>query len=106
MKELFDKFVGIIEQANGVRETMEAELKKYADANKAALEDAGSKIKAKFEEVMKQITDPSNFQEVMQKMMATMSEFIGEDNVKKIMEFQQKFPFLNEFMKNIVPQPK
>jgi Skp family chaperone for outer membrane proteins len=107
MKELFDNLIGIIEQANGVRETMETEIKKYVETNKKALEDASAKIKDKFEDVMKNITQGgANLQEIMQKTIDVMTEFLGKDTVAKLMEIQKKFPFIQEYMKNIMPGRK
>lgn len=104
MKTLFEQFISIVEKANGVRETMEENLKKYVEENKKALEDAAGKIKTQFDEMMKSVSDPQNIQEVMQKTMEVMTKFIGEENVKKLMEIQQKFPFINEYMKSLMPQ--
>jgi chemotaxis regulatin CheY-phosphate phosphatase CheZ len=104
MKELFEQFFKIIDQANGVREKMEADLKKYVDENQKKFQDAAGQIKTRWEEVMKKVTDPQNFQEIMQKIMDLMKEFIGEDMVAKLLDVQKKFPFINDYMKTIFPK--
>jgi len=53
---------------------------------------------------MKKVTDPQNFQEIMQKIMDLMKEFIGEDMVAKLLDVQKKFPFINDYMKTIFPK--
>ncbi len=105
MKDIFENFIKIVEQQKDAQEKMKEELKKYVDANKAKLEEASKKIKEQFEEMMKKITDPSNIQEIMTKTMELLGKLIGEDNAKKLMEIQKNFPFLNEYMKKIFPQP-
>ncbi len=104
MKEIFEKFIEIVEKQKDAQEKMKEELKKYVDSNKAKLEEAAAKIKEQFEEMMKKITDPSNIQEVMGKTMEMLETIMGKENAQKMMEIQKNFPFLNEYMKKIFPQ--
>jgi len=106
MKELFEKFFEIVDQAKGVKEKMQEELKKYAEINKKALTEASDKIKSQMEQAMKKVTDPNNLQEIMKAVQEVTTTFIGAENVKKLMEIQQKYPFLSDFMKTLIPQNK
>lgn len=104
MKEMFEQVIGIIEKSQGVRETIEKELKQYYDINKKTIEDAQKNISQQMEEMMKSVPNPGNIAEIMQRMFQLMADMVGEENFKKIMEFQNKYPFLKEVFQKFIPQ--
>jgi len=104
MKQVFENMIKIVEEARGVQDVIQTEMKKYLESNQKAVEDAGKIIQTKMQDAMKAITDPSNFIAMMQTMFKTMTDMVGEENFKKMMELQQQYPFLAELTKNFMPK--
>ena len=103
MKKMFEQLIKIIENANGAREIIEAEFKKYYDINKQMIEESAKKMGEKMEEMKKNLPNPNDFTVLMGKMFEVMSDMVGEENFKKMMELQQKYPFLQEVSKKFMP---
>lgn len=103
MKEIIEKLLEIIENAKGAREVIEAEFKKYYEINKSLIDEATLKMKKQIEEAMAKIPNPQDIGAVMQEMVSIMSKMMGEENFKKMMEFQSKYPFLKDMTKIFVP---
>lgn len=100
MKEIFDNIIKIIEQNKGVQSVIEDELKKYYEINKKIIDDSGNKFKSQMEEAMKTLPDPNDFTKVMQNMFDMLKRMIGEDTFSKMMELQQKYPFVQNITQN------
>ncbi len=103
MKEVFDKLVLIIENSNGIREKIEQEIQKYYDSNQQIFKKIKYDLVNQIHQSMAKltITDIGN---IVANMVGLLKKTLGEDNFNKIMLFQQKYPYLNGFFQEILPQ--
>lgn len=101
MKELFEQFIKIIEQSQEVREQIENNIKKYFEENKKQFEIASKELRSKWEESIKNLTNPKSLNEAMEKTMKLLIEFIGQDIINRLIEIQKKFPYLTIYIQRL-----
>lgn len=103
MKQIIEKIIKVVEDSQGNQEVIENEITAYINSNKDMIDSESNKLSEKLEQAMKEIKDQQDFNAVMQAMFKVMTEEIGEENFKKIMELQEKYPFLKDMTSKIMP---
>ncbi len=106
MKEIFTNLIDIIEKSKGVQNVVEEEIKKYYDINKQTLQDAQKNMETKMNDMMKNIPNPGDMAAVLEKMFGVLKDMVGEDNFQKMMEIQNKYPFVKDIFQKIIPMKK
>lgn len=103
MKEVFDSLIQIIENSNGIREKMEADVKKYYETHQPLFQQAQERFMNQIQESVKNFT-MTDLGKMVENMVLSLKSMMGEDNFNKIIRFQRQYPFLNPLLEKILPK--
>jgi TRAP-type C4-dicarboxylate transport system substrate-binding protein len=106
MKQIIEDLIKLIEESKGDQEIIEKKINEYHELNREMIESSGQALSKKLDQAMGSISNPSDFAVVMQTMFKVMTDEIGEENFKKLMELQEKYPSLKDMTKKIIPGKK
>ncbi len=103
MRKIIEELIKIIEESQGDQETVEKKINEYYANNQSIIAVDSEQFNRKLEQATKEIDASNNFGKVMENIFKLMTDEIGEDNFKKLMELQEKYPYLKDITKKIMP---
>lgn len=104
MKSIIEEIIKIVEESSNDEYLIKKNLTDYFNNNKETIENKSKTLSHKLDQAMSALSDTKDFGIIMQTMMKVITDEIGEDNLKKIMEFQQKYPNLKDITEKIIPK--
>lgn len=103
MKEIIEKIIQLVENSEGDQGAVEKKLNEFYESNKNEINNSSSRLSEKLDQAMMELKGVEDFNIIMQTMFKVITDEIGEGNFKKIMELQQKYPYLKSMTKKIIP---